>query len=263
MKRAKADYTIQAVAHAFDLLEEFRESGEEELGVTELASKLRLHKNNVFRLLATLESRGYVEQNPVSQNYRLGIKVLELGQAFVRQTGLLRHSDAVLRSIVEKVNETAYVTVIREGAVVYLNAVEADRTVRVVSRVGHRLPIFASACGKAQAAFWKPDQLDHELREVAKKTSKAYTPNTIVDPEKLREELRVTAARGYGLDNEEYELGVRCVAAPVFDYTGGIRGAITVSGPSSRMTEPRIQNEIVPVITAAAKELSRQLGHGK
>ena len=90
-KKEKSEYLIQAVSHALDLLEQFH--GEtDELGVTELSKRLKLHKNNVFRLLATLESRGYIEQNRVTENYRLGLKTLELGQTFIKQMGLLRQS---------------------------------------------------------------------------------------------------------------------------------------------------------------------------
>lgn len=257
MKREKSDYTIQSVAHALDLLEEFR-GDVDELGVTELSRKLRLHKNNVFRLLATLESRGYIEQNPASENYRLGVKVLELGQNFIHHSGLLRQSESVLQDVVGKVNETAYIAVVRDDAVVYLRAVEANQTVRVVSRVGHRLPVFATAVGKAQAAFWKPEELDPFLR---RSTLREFTPNTITDEGALREELRETARRGYALDNEEYELGVRCVAAPVYDYTGRVRGSITVSGPSSRMSDKRVTKEIVPAVMEGARQISHQLGY--
>ncbi|RMG96920.1 MAG: MarR family transcriptional regulator, partial [Candidatus Dadabacteria bacterium] len=106
-RRKKSSYIIQSVTNALDLLEEFR--GEEtELGVTELSKRLGLHKNNVFRLLATLESRGYIEQNKVTGNYRLGLKVLELGQVFIKHMGLLKMARPILEEIVEKCNETAY-----------------------------------------------------------------------------------------------------------------------------------------------------------
>src|ERR1700756_2329834 len=102
-KKEKSEYIIQAVSHALDLLEQFR--GEvDELGVTELSKRLKLHKNNVFRLLATLESRGYIEQTKVTKTSRLGPKTLELGQTFIRQMGLLRQSKPILESLVEECN---------------------------------------------------------------------------------------------------------------------------------------------------------------
>ena len=116
-RRKKSSYIIQSVTNGLDLLEEFR--GEEtELGVTELSKRLGLHKNNVFRLLATLESRGYMEQNKVTGNYRLGLRVLELGQVFIKHMGLLKMARPILEEISEKCNETAYLGVIRDDLVI-------------------------------------------------------------------------------------------------------------------------------------------------
>ncbi len=113
-KKEKSEYIIQAVSHALDLLEQFH--GEvDELGVTELSKRLKLHKNNVFRLLATLESRGYIEQNKATENYRLGLKSLELGQTFIKQMGLLRQAKPILERLVKECNETSYVAIFKEG----------------------------------------------------------------------------------------------------------------------------------------------------
>src|ERR1035437_11163955 len=100
VRRDKTNYLIQSVAHAFDVLEQFF-GDVDELGVTELSKRLKLHKNNVFRLLATLEARGYIEQNKATENYRLGIRCLRLGQRFVMQTGLLRQERPVMGHVAE------------------------------------------------------------------------------------------------------------------------------------------------------------------
>src|SRR5512143_934924 len=115
--REKTNYVIQSVAHALDVLEQFY--GElDELGVTELSKRLKLHKNNVFRLLATLESRGYIEQNKATENYRLGIRCLRIGQRFVNQMGLLRQARPVMQYIAKASRETAFIAVMRNGTVV-------------------------------------------------------------------------------------------------------------------------------------------------
>src|SRR5208337_4853464 len=138
VRRDKTNYVIQSVAHSLDVLEQFSRDVDE-LGVTELSKRLKLHKNNVFRLLATLEARGYIEQNRVTENYRLGLKTLELGQTFIRQMGLLRQSKPVLEALVKECNETTYVSILKDFNIIYLDAVETDMTVRVVPRVGSRL----------------------------------------------------------------------------------------------------------------------------
>ena len=117
MRREKSNYVIQSVSHALDVLEQFS-SEADELGVTELSKRLKLHKNNVFRLLATLESRGYIEQNRTTENYRLGIRCLQIGQSYAEHTGLLRQARPVLRELVRQSRETAYVAVPRRNAIV-------------------------------------------------------------------------------------------------------------------------------------------------
>jgi DNA-binding IclR family transcriptional regulator len=255
-KKEKAEYIIQAVSHALDLLEQFQ-GDVDELGVTELSKRLKLHKNNVFRLLATLESRGYIEQNRATENYRLGLKSLELGQTFIKQMGLLRQAKPILEKMVGQCNETSYVAIFKEGYIVYLDVIETDLTVRVVSRVGSRLPAYCTAAGKIHLAFMSDEEIDAALpaREL-----KGFTPETITDREKLRKELRDIADKGFAIDNEELDLGVRCVAAPIRDYTRRIVGAVSISGPSMRLNDERIEKELVPLVLQAGDELSTRLG---
>jgi IclR family transcriptional regulator, KDG regulon repressor len=259
LRKEKSDYIIQSVSHALDLLEQFR--GEvDELGVTELSKRLKLHKNNIFRLLATLESRGYIEQNRVTENYRLGIKNLELGQTFIRQLGLLKQSKPVLESVVKACNETAYVAILKDFSCIYLDSVETDRTVRVVSRVGHRLPAYCSAGGKVQMAYMKDDELDNYIRTTE---FKSFTPNTITDGEILRKQLRQVAEQGFAIDDEELDLGVRCISAPIRDYTRRIVGAVSISGPSDRLGNERLEKELIPLVISAAADISAKFGFQK
>src|SRR6266576_745050 len=136
MRREKSNYVIQSVSHALDEIEQFYGEAEE-LGVTELSKRLKLHKNNVFRLLATLESRGYIEQNRATENYRLGIRCLQLGQSYVQHMGLLHQARPIIAALVRQVRETTYIAVLRRDAVVPIEVVEADRPVRSVSTAGY------------------------------------------------------------------------------------------------------------------------------
>ncbi len=255
-KRKKSSYIIQSVTNALDLLEEFR--GEEtELGVTELSKRLGLHKNNVFRLLATLESRGYMEQNKVTGNYRLGLKVLELGQVFIKHMGLLKMARPILEELVEKCNETAYLGVIRDNRVVYVDVVEATRPVRVVSRVGVGLPVYCSAVGKAQISFESADEVDAILADA--KLEK-YTEHTITELGALRAQLEEIRERGYAIDDEEFDEGIRCVGVPVRDYTRRVVAGVSISGPAYRFTDERLAQELVPLAVEAGNRLSARLG---
>ncbi|MBZ0253613.1 MAG: IclR family transcriptional regulator [Candidatus Methylomirabilis sp.] len=256
VKRDKSNYVIQSVSHALDVLEQFR-GDVTELGVTELSKKLKLHKNNVFRLLATLEARGYVEQNRATENYRLGLKSLELGQTFIHQMGIIRQARPILEDMKAKCNETAYLGIMRDQDVVYVDVVETDHTVRVVSRIGARLPTYCTAVGKVQIAF----KNEEEMRKHLPRDPRKFTAHTNTDPQKLIEELRRVAELGYAVDNEEYEEGVRCVGAPIRDYTRKVIGGVSVSGPSQRISNERIEKEIAPLVLEAARQISRRLGY--
>jgi len=258
-KKEKSEYIIQAVSHALDLLEQFHDEVDE-LGVTELSKRLKLHKNNVFRLLATLESRNYIEQNRVTENYRLGLKTLELGQTFIRQMGLLRQSRPVLEELVRECNETAYVAILKDFYIIYLDVVETDLTVRVVPRVGSRLPAYCTAAGKIQIAYLTDEEMEHYLPT---KELKRFTPHTLTDRDELRKHLKLVAEQGYAVDNEELDIGVRCVGAPIRDYTRRIVGAVSLSGPSMRFTDERLDKELVPLVKRAADEISLKLGYHK
>lgn len=258
-KKEKSEYLIQSVSHALDLLEQFHDEVDE-LGVTELSKRLQLHKNNVFRLLATLESRGYIEQNKVTENYRLGLKTLELGQTFVKQMGLLRQSRPVLEEVVRECNETSYVAILKDFNIIYLDVVETDLTVRVVPRVGSRLPSYCTAAGKVQIAYFSEEEIDEYFPT---KELKPLTTNTITDREELKKELKKVAEQGYAIDDEELDVGVRCVSAPIRDYTRRIVGALSISGPAMRLSLERLEKELIPLAIKAADEISVKLGYHK
>ncbi len=259
VKKDKSEYIIQAVSHALDLLEQFHDDVDE-LGVTELSKRLKLHKNNVFRLLATLESRGYIEQNKATENYRLGLKALELGQTFIKQMGLLRQAKPILEQMVEESNETSYVAIYKENHIVYLDVVETNLTVRVVSRVGSRLPAYCTASGKVHMACMTDEELDELM---TKMDFVQHTPTTISSPETMRAELVKVREQGYAMDDEEMDIGVRCIAAPIRDYTRRIVGAISISGPTMRVSNARTESELVPLVLKASEELSTRLGYPK
>ena len=257
-KRDKQDYTIQSVVHALDILEAFKGASKEDLGVTELSDRLHLHKNNVFRLLATLETRNYIEQNKITGNYRLGIKTFEMGQVFLSQTGLLKQARPVMDDLVKQTNETVYIAVLRCDRVVYLDIAETTQSVRVANRVGSLLPAYCTAVGKAQLAHLSPDELE---RIFTKPKLQAFTASTITDKEKLLVHLKEVAKKGYALDIEEYEEEVMCIGVPIMDYTGHAVAGICFSGPGCRMSKKRMETELFPIIKNAAFEISRRLGH--
>jgi len=259
MKKQKSEYSIQTVSNALKLLEAF--SDEEELGVTELSRRLDLHKNNVFRLLATLELQGYIEQSANTDRYRLGTGCLALGQAFLRSRVLLRRARPVLEETASRSGESAHLAVMRDFEVVHLDGVQSNQLVVSDLRIGRRLPLHCTALGKVLLGCSSESvQEEYDSTRLGKRPLDALTTATIVDSQKLFDQIRSAALRGYALDLEECAPGLTCAAAPVFGSSGSVVAAVSISGPSFRMSEERLLGEIVPIVTDAAARLSREMG---
>ena len=256
VRREKSNYTIQSVSHALDVLEQFNGSIEE-IGVTELSKRLKLHKNNVFRLLATLEARGYIEQNKLTENYRLGLKCLQLGQTFIHQTGLLLQSRGILEDLAKAINESVFVAVRKEAGVIPLEFVEPRRAVRVTSFVGTTLPPHCTAAGKIYLVFDSEGALNQSLPD----RLQGFTGKTIVDKRFLNEQVKEISERGYAVEQQEFTEEVSSVAVPVRDYTRMLVGSLAVVGPSHRLTPDSIRTAIAPKILQAGNDLSKKLGY--
>ena len=256
VRREKSNYVIHSVSHALDVLEQFPGSGDE-IGVTELSKKLKLHKNNVFRLLATLEARGYIEQNKATENYRLGLKCLQLGQAYVGQIGFLHQAQSTLQGLSEETGESTFVSLRKGMGVVPLDFVESKSHVRVASFLGETLPLYCTAPGKIHLAFGSEDELRHGIPESLVR----YTEKTIVDRQILLRQIQEVSEAGYALDLGEFVEDVTCVAVPVRDHTRGLVGSLTVIGPGHRLNREKIEKETIPLTLKGGNELSKRLGY--
>ena len=256
VRREKSNYIIQSVSHALDVLEQFNGNAEE-IGVTELSKRLKLHKNNVFRLLATLEARGYIEQNKLTENYRLGLKCLQLGQTFIHQLGLLLQSRAVLEDLAKATNESAFVAIRKGSGIIPLDFVESSRAVRVVSFLGMLLPAHCTAAGKIYLVFESEGGLSQTLPECLER----YTEKTTVERKALIEQMKEIGEVGYAVEQGEFSEEVSSVAVPIRDYTRMLVGALAVVGPAYRLTHDSIKEKIAPTIVQAGSELSRRLGY--
>ena len=255
VRREKSNYVIQSVSHALDVLEQFH-GNVDEIGVTELSKRLKLHKNNVFRLLATLEARGYIEQNKISENYRLGLRCLQLGQTFIHQMGLLLQSRAVLEELSKNTKESVYVAIRKGSAIIPLDFVEPTRAVRVVSFLGTVLPTHCTAAGKIHLAFEADGNPGQSLPENLER----FTDHTIVEGGALREQMKIIGESGYAVERGEFVEDVHAVAVPVRDYTRSLVGTLAVVGPAHRLSDEAVNHEISPVLLRAGTELSKRLG---
>ncbi len=257
MRREKEKYSIQAVENALNVLEQFQ-GKKAELGITEISQSLGLHKNNIFRLLATLESRSYIEQNKNNERYRLGIKSLELGRAFLSHTGLIKVAVQKLEELGNAVNETVYLSIMKKDQVLYIEDWEAKRALRVASRIGERLSPLCTATGKVFLAFASEEQRQAVIKanEFVK-----YTDNTIMSVEAYLKELEEVGKNGYAIDDQEKDLGVICAAGPIFDYNNGVVASISTSGPSIRLTDDLVKDFYVKNVVAYCKKVSTAIGY--
>jgi IclR family acetate operon transcriptional repressor len=187
--------------------------------------------------------------------FRLGPKMIELAGVLISQQDLRNESEPLLEKLSAQTQETAHLAIPTGNNVVYIAKVDSPQSVRMASHIGLRNPLHCTALGKAILAFYPQEQID----AVIGKGLPARTPFTLISPEILRDELGHIRVEGFAIDDQENELGVRCAGAPVFDYSGKVIGAISVSGPASRISRERCL-ELGPVVSEAAQEVSRRMG---
>ncbi|MDR2400817.1 MAG: IclR family transcriptional regulator [Deferribacteraceae bacterium] len=254
-KRLRSDYSVQQVINAIELLETLGDT-EHEASVEELSNKLTLTRNTVLKLLASLETYGYVACNRYTGNYRLGVRTFQIAQSYTNKLSLTEMAQSVQKELRDAVNESVYISVLRKERVVYLSVVESDSPVRVLPRIGNTGLAYATATGKAQIAFME----EHELELLYSEPFEQYTKNTVANIKQLVQELAKIRKLGYAVDNEEYEQGVCCVAVPVKNFMGAVIAGLSISAPKDRMSDARIKKELLPQLIASAAKLSTKFG---
>jgi DNA-binding IclR family transcriptional regulator len=248
--------SVQSVARALDLLEAFPRFGPE-IGLTSIAEHNNLNKATAYRLLATLEARGYIERSPDGRKYRLGVRTLELGAYFQSQLDVRRLALPYLTAMVEETDEAAFLC-IREGdEALCIERVESQLEVNIFTlRVGGRQPLHCGAAPRAILAGMD----DCEVTAYAQRTGlPAFTPQTITNLEKLQEDVECTRRRGYVVSLEDASIGIAAVGAPVFNHKGEVIAAVSLSGMVARYALERI-HELAQVLLTNSKTLSRQMG---
>ena len=170
----------------------------------------------------------------------------------------MRVARPIIEALGKQVNENVYIGILKDNYAFYLDVVESTHTVRVLSRVGCRVPTYCSAMGKAQLAFETPETI---VEVLGKKELKKFTHKTISDRDKVIEHLALVKELGYAVDDEEWDDGVRCVGAPIYDYTRKVVGAVSVSAPSVRMPMEQVKKKVVPMILDACDQISERLGY--
>ena len=226
------------------------------LSLTEITKRLGFSVAVTHRILQTLVQAGYVEQDPRSRAYQLGLKVLELRASPSGAARIASQVRPYLRDLMLRTEERAHLAVYRSGAVVYVDRVDSPASLGRYIPSGAKAPAHATGLGKVLLAYLPEDELDAFL---ARATLERFTPRTITTVEDLRRELAAIRERGYAVEWGEYNDQVRCIAAPVFDYTGRVIAAVSVAGLPERI-EPRFL-QLSVLVTSTAREASRRFGH--
>ncbi len=252
-------YRIQAIERAVAILSAFS-AEEPELGVSDLAARLGLHKSTVHRFVVNLEAAGFLERARATARYRLGLRIFELGGLVLKQMNLWEEALPYLEWLVAESGETGHLAVFAGGEAVYIEKVEARRSLRIPSAIGRGYPAHATSLGKVLLAHLEDASAVDDL--VAERGLAKLAPNTITDPDRLRVELHSVRDRGYAVDDEEYEEGLRCIGAPIVGHTGQVVAAIGMGGPVTRVTPERV-DELGSLVMEAAEGLSRRMGAGQ
>ncbi len=247
--------TSTTVAKAFSILELLAAKPGQSLSLSQVAAFLQVSKSTAHRYLTTLEDLNVVARDE-GDSFSLGYKLIELAGAFLSEYDLRKESAPFLVSLSAQTQETAHLAVPYGNDVIYIAKVDSPHSLRLASRIGARSPMHCTSLGKAILAFLPPDQLEKSIQEGLPKR----TCNTLTSPEALRAELERVREQGYAIDDQENEVGVRCIGAPIFDYTGQVIGAISVSGPASRMTMEK-SIEYAPLVKQAAQAVSKRMGY--
>ncbi|MBP2479277.1 DNA-binding IclR family transcriptional regulator [Crossiella equi] len=251
----RAVNSVQSVDRAVSVLEILAREGE--VGVTEIAAELGVHKSTAFRLLGVLEDRGLVGQTEDRGKYHLGLGIIRLAGATAARLDVTQESRTVCEQLAREVGETVNVAISDLEAGAAVNVTQARGTAAVTSQnwVGRRTPLHATSSGKVLLAHMPPD---HVRRALARRLE-GFTDHTITSTRKLREELVTVAERGFASCVEELEIGLNALAAPIRSYEGQVVAAISISGPSYRLTPERLP-EVAEQVVAAGREVSRRMG---
>jgi DNA-binding IclR family transcriptional regulator len=246
---------LSSVATAMRLLKAFSED-EVEIGISALAKRLGIAKSTAHRLATTLLAEGLLEQEPESGKYRLGVALFRLGALVRRRMEVSNEARPYLYALREAINESVHLAILDGAEIMYVYHLECTHAIRSRSDLGMRKLAHATAEGQAILAFQPPEVIVC----VVAGGLKAYTPKTVTSPDKFLKALAAVRQRGCAIEDEESEIGMVCVAAPIRDDTGAVVAALGIAGPVTRLSKRTVAG-IVPQVIATANQVSSRLGY--
>jgi len=244
--------TIERVSLILDILGQYPQG----ISVKELSSKVELPKSTTHRLLSSLAYFDFVRQNVLTKNYLLGFKLVELGNLLINQLDFKDEARPFMIDLAKKTGETVHLVVLDQNEALYIDKVGIHQTgLQMMSRVGLRIPVHCCSVGKILAAYLSEDELNQLIKV---KGLKRRTKNTITNISQFKEQLQNVRNQGYAIDNEENEDGIRCVAASIRKENGKVIAAVSISGPSIRITPKVIQDALKDDVCETARKISKK-----
>ncbi|TNH19331.1 DNA-binding transcriptional regulator KdgR [Testudinibacter sp. TR-2022] len=246
--------SVSSVLKVFGILEALAE--QKEIGITDLAQRLMMSKSTTYRFLQTMKTLGFVSQQGESDKYGLTLKLFELGAKSLEYVDLISLADKEMRVISEQTNEALHLGALDGTEIVYLHKIDSGYNLRMQSRIGRRNPLYSTAIGKVLLS----DYTDEEVQKVLQPVEFVkHTAKTLENIEQLQQALLQVRSQHYAEDNEEQEPGLRCIAAPIYDRFGRIIAGLSISLPTIRFEEDKLQH-LVGLLQQAGKNISEQLG---
>lgn len=234
-----------------------------EWGVTELAKEIGTNKSTIFRFLAQMQSIGILDKDQQTEKYRLGLKLFELGNRVQLRTALVEKTHPTLITVATRITETVHIAVLKNHQVFYIDKVESPQGLKISSHIGSYNPAYSTALGKVLLTFSSEEQQQNTLTYLFDKNkTTAFTERTITDKTKMLLELQQIKQNGYAIDREEFEVGLTCVAIPIFNQNQQIIASLSASGPANRFKENEVKN-YVATLKEGALAIQGKIGNFK
>ncbi len=250
-------YVIEILDLALKVIDRMAFGQEEYNSASSLAKQFNINRSRMFRVLKTLEQRGYVDYDPATEAYRLGLKFLTVSQNIRSRLSLRREAEEILRDLAAETGDSTYLIIPSDGSAIVIDRYTGDNMLQLSAPIGSLLPYHIGAGPKLLLAFQHDEEREKTLAGL---DLTSFTPNTITDNDTLRKTLAQIHKQGYSVDEQDYEIGAYAFGAPIFDHEGCVIAAISITTPAVRYSPTR-REELIRQVVRAAQKLSEKLGY--
>ena len=250
-------YTIEILDVALNVIDKMASDQEEYHSLASLARQFNINRSRTFRILKTLEGRGFVVYDPKTEMYRLGLKFLEISRNIRSRLSLRSEAEEVLKDLAASTGDTSYLIIASGNSAIVVDRYSGDNMLQLAAPIGARLPMYTGAAPKVLLAFMPEEQRENTINDME---LSSFTPHTITNKDSLRKILVEIRTQGYAVDEQDFEIGAFAFGAPVFDHEGKIVAGVSITTPTARCS-PERRKELIPLVIKAARKLSEKIGY--